>query len=176
VDVGAVVEAYADRFGAVATRRSISLSVRQRIEGQPWVNAPPEWIDRLTGVLVDNACRYAGDGGAVNLTVVAQGNRVRLVVEDSGPGIAPEDRASLFDRFHRAIDEGDGAGLGLAIGDTVVRATGGDWRVGTSRLGGALMEVSWHRSSGGKVVVDSGEENREDLLIGGHRSGESESH
>jgi hypothetical protein len=39
----------------------------------------------------------------------------------------------------------------------VVRATGGEWRVGTSSLGGARMEISWHRSPGAKVLVDPGE-------------------
>jgi C4-dicarboxylate-specific signal transduction histidine kinase len=84
----------------------------------------------------------------VRITAGAQGNRVSLVVEDSGPGIAPEAQAGLFDRFSRATDLGDGAGLGLAIGDAVVRATGGEWRVGDAALGGARMEVRWHRSSG----------------------------
>jgi len=160
VDVGAIAAACADRFDAVATGRGISLSVRQLGEGQPWVNAPPEWIDRLTAVLVDNACRYAGNNGVVRITVRAQGNRVSLAVEDDGPGIDPQERATLFDRFHRATDEGNGAGLGLAIGDAVARATGGEWHVGVASLGGALMEVRWHRSSGAKTVDsrDSGEE------------------
>jgi signal transduction histidine kinase len=158
VDVGAIATACADRFDAVATGRGTSLSVRQLGEGQPWVNAPPEWIDRLTAVLVDNACRYAGTNGVVQITVRAQGNRVSLAVEDNGPGIDLQERASLFDRFHRATDEGNGAGLGLAIGDAVVRATGGEWHVGDASLGGALMDVRWHRSSGAKGRVDPREQ------------------
>ena len=165
VDIGAIALACADRFDAVAASRGIALSVRQRVEGQPWVNAPPEWIDRLAGVLVDNGCRYAGDNGVVHITVWAQGNRVSLAVEDSGPGIAPEERASLFDRFHRATDEGNGAGLGLAIGDTVVKATGGEWRVGEGSLGGALMEVRWHRSSAAKDSVDQAKWDLEDRFF-----------
>jgi signal transduction histidine kinase len=157
VDIGAIALACADRFDALAARRGISVSVRQQVEGQPWVNAPPEWIDRLAGVLVDNACRYAGDNGVVRITVSAQGNRVGLAVEDSGPGIAPDERAYLFDRFHRATHEGNGAGLGLAIGDAVVRATGGEWRMGEGSLGGAHMEVRWHRSSGARDVVERAE-------------------
>jgi len=148
VDLSAIAMACADRFDGIAQQRGISLSVLTQGQGQPWINAPPEWVDRLTAVLVDNACRYAGDGGVVVLTVSAQGNRVSLAVEDDGPGIAAEERAALFDRFHRATDEGNGAGLGLAIGDAVVRATGGEWHVGAAALGGARMEVRWHRSPG----------------------------
>jgi signal transduction histidine kinase len=154
VDVSTIAAACADRFDAVAQRRGITLSVQDLGENQPWINAPPEWVDRLTAVLVDNACRYAGPGGAVRIAVTAVGNRVSLIVDDSGPGIAPEERPQLFDRFHRATDEGNGAGLGLAIADSVVRATGGEWRVGQADLGGAHMEVRWHRAAGAK---DAGE-------------------
>jgi len=67
-------------------------------------------------------------------------------VEDSGPGICEADRPRLFDRFHRATEHGSGAGLGLAIGDSIVRSTGGRWQVGDSLLGGALMAVSWRHA------------------------------
>ena len=67
-------------------------------------------------------------------------------MEDSGPGIPEADRPRLFDRFHRVIEDGPGAGLGLAIGDSIVRSTGGRWQVGDSPLGGALMTVSWRRA------------------------------
>jgi two-component system sensor histidine kinase TctE len=106
---------------------------------------------------VDNACRYAGTGGIVQITVTTHGNRVRLAVEDNGPGIAPEERAGLFDRFHRATDEGNGAGLGLAIADAVVRTTRGEWHVGVSSLGGAQMEVRWHRSPGAHGIAQPAE-------------------
>jgi signal transduction histidine kinase len=146
VDVAAIAGGCADRFSAVAQRGGIELLVGDEGQSPPWINAPPEWIDRLAAVLVDNACRYAGRGGTVRISVVAAGDRVSLIVDDSGPGIPPEDRSKLFDRFHRATDEGNGAGLGLAIADSVVRATGAEWRVGRADLGGAHMEVRWHRS------------------------------
>jgi len=150
VDVSAVAVACADRFERVAARRGIGVSVRREGDIVPWVSAPPEWIDRLVGVLVDNACRYAGRDGTVRITVQTPGNRVSLTVEDDGPGITADARAHLFDRFHRATAEGNGAGLGLAIGDAVVRATDGEWRIEDSGLGGARMEVRWHRSSGAR--------------------------
>jgi signal transduction histidine kinase len=150
VDVAAIAAACADRFTAVALRGDIALLVWDDGQGPPWINAPPEWIDRLAAVLVDNACRYAGSGGTVRIAVTVEGYRVSLTVDDSGPGIAPEERPKLFDRFHRATDMGNGAGLGLAIADSVVRATGGEWRVGQAELGGAHMEVRWHRSPGAR--------------------------
>ena len=84
------------------------------------------------------------------MTVTAEGHRAALIVDDSGPGIAAEDLGRIFDRFHRSVvtaGETGGAGLGLAIGDAIVRATGGRWTVGQSPSGGARFAVSWSRAS-----------------------------
>jgi signal transduction histidine kinase len=145
VDVYSIAQGCADRFGVVARSRGIELSVERHGDPEPLVVAPPDWIDRLAGVLVDNACRYAGTGGTVRLVVSAQGTRTTMAVEDSGPGIPLEERSALFDRFHRATDDGLGTGLGLAIADSIVRSTGGRWRVTDASLGGAHFSVSWHR-------------------------------
>ena len=152
LDLGTIAGQCADRFRAVAHSQSLDISVTEPPEQAAWISAPPEWIDRLTGVLVDNACRYAGPGGRVRLGVATRGNRVSLTVEDSGPGIPAAERHRLFDRFHRvpgpgATEQGGGAGLGLAIADSIVRLTGGHWRIGESSLGGALFEVSWRAVS-----------------------------
>ena len=155
VDLATLAQACADRFRAVGPAVSAETP-----DGAVLISAPPEWIDRLAGVLVDNACRHAGPDGKVRIRVRAQGNRVSLTVEDSGPGIPEEDRPRLFDRFHRASEQGSGAGLGLAIGDSIVRSTGGRWQIGDSPLGGALMSVSWrhsqpHRSPASRMTASS---------------------
>jgi two-component system, OmpR family, sensor histidine kinase CiaH len=138
IDVATLAASCADRF------RAVGPAVTADTGGGPaLISAPPEWIDRLIGVLMDNACRYAGPDGKVRISVKADGGRLALAVEDSGPGIPEEQRPRLFDRFQRAEHSGSGAGLGLAIGDSIVRSTGGRWRVATSPLGGALFEVSW---------------------------------
>jgi signal transduction histidine kinase len=138
LDLSTLAQACANRF------RSVGATITADTPGSPvLISAPPEWIDRLAGVLVDNACRYAGNGGQVRIQVRAHGSRVSLAVEDNGPGIPEEERSLLFDRFHRATDDGSGTGLGLAIADSIVRLTGGRWQVGRSDLGGALMSVSW---------------------------------
>ena len=144
VDLVALTAVCADRF------RAVGPAVSAETPGRPvLISAPPQWIDRLAGVLMDNACRYAGPEGKVTIRVGAHRGKVTLSVADSGPGIAAEDRDRLFDRFHRTAEPGSGAGLGLAIGDSIVRSTGGRWHVGTSPLGGALMSVSWRHHQRG---------------------------
>jgi signal transduction histidine kinase len=143
VDIGAVATESVARFQHVADRRGIRLTGSINTLQPPLIMAPPEWIDRLAGVLVDNACRYSREQGVVEVSVVTGDGRVRLAVDDSGPGIPAEERAHIFDRFHRATNNPGGAGLGLAIGDAVVRATGGLWEVADSPWGGARMAVSW---------------------------------
>jgi len=141
VDLVTLARACADRFRAVGPAVTADVGA-----GPALISAPPEWIDRLAGVLLDNACRYAGADGQVRISVRTQGSRVSLTVEDSGPGISAGERPRLFDRFHRANSRGSGAGLGLAIGDSIVRSTGGKWQVGDSPLGGALLTVSWRHA------------------------------
>ncbi len=141
VDLATVARACADRFRSVGPAITAAVTA-----GPALVSAPPEWIDRLAGVLMDNACRHAGPGGQVRIGVALSGSRVTLTVEDSGPGIPADQRSRLFDRFSRATEQGSGAGLGLAIGDSVVRSTAGRWEVGDSALGGARMAVSWRHA------------------------------
>ncbi len=144
VEVGILVQQAAERFAAVAESRGITLQVSVGL-GPLAVMGSSTWLDRLLGVLLDNAFKYAPTGGTVGLSAGVEGNRVRVIVEDSGPGIPEEERPKIFDRFHRAMDQGYGSGLGLAIADAVVRHTHGRWEVSTSALGGARMAVSWPR-------------------------------
>ncbi len=156
LDLATIAAGCADRFRALAGSHATDVLVTGDGPGPAWISAPPEWIDRLAGVLADNACRHAGQGGTVRIGVAQRANRVMLTVEDSGPGIPAADRERLFDRFHRATQQGGGAGLGLAIADSIVRSTGGQWRIGDSPLGGALFQVCWRRSKtpGGDVPDD----------------------
>jgi signal transduction histidine kinase len=163
VDVGVIASEAAERFHALAEAGGLSLKVRVG-DDPALVNAPAEWLDRLLGVLLDNACKYSPGGGEVEVSVGAGAGRTRLTVDDSGPGIPMLERDRIFDRFHRATDEGGGAGLGLAIANSVVRATHGRWEVGSAPAGGARMAVSWPSAERpGPLRQDH------NLLLGAHR-------
>jgi len=73
--------------------------------------------------LVDNAVRYTPPGGRVDVTVEAGPSAASVTVTDDGPGIPPEERARVFDRFYRrARTEPPGSGLGLAIVKAIAEA------------------------------------------------------
>jgi signal transduction histidine kinase len=146
-DVAAVVDSCVQRFGALAEQHGVGL-LAERVGNAPFtVQAPSDLVDRLAGVLLDNACKFAGEGGTVRAVVSGTGNHVELRVDDSGPGIPEVQRQAVFDRFHRGSEAVGGTGLGLAIADSVVRATHGEWVIGVADLGGARMGVRWRRTS-----------------------------
>jgi signal transduction histidine kinase len=144
-DVGDVAETCVERFGALAAGRGVDLSMQRVGSGPFTVQAQPDLIDRLAGVLIDNACKFSGERGKVEVSVRDWGTRVDLRVDDSGPGIPEDQRDAVFDRFHRATDTVAGTGLGLAIADSVVRSTQGRWAIGVADLGGARLEISWRK-------------------------------
>ncbi len=146
-DVGDVVEKCVERFSALAAAHGLALTMARVGNGPFTVQAQPDLIDRLAGVLIDNACKFAGEGGRVEVSVRDWGTRVDLRVDDTGPGIAEDQRDFVFDRFHRATEEVAGTGLGLAIADSVVRSTQGQWAIGVADLGGARLEISWRKVS-----------------------------
>jgi signal transduction histidine kinase len=147
VDLVTLAEACVLRFAAVAEAKSVQLSAVSDGIGTILIGAPPALVDRLCGVLLDNACRYAGPGGSVLVLVSAKGHLASLSFEGSGPGIPVGQRPFLFDRSRRGADSGEGAGLGLALADAAARSTGGKWRVADAPAGGARMEVLWRRLS-----------------------------
>ena len=100
-------------------------------------------LQRVATNLIENALRHTPPGSRVTAsTRTLPDGTAELVVADDGPGIAPEARATLFDRFVRgAGDRGGSFGLGLAIVAAVTQAHGGTVTVEESPHGGALFAV-----------------------------------
>jgi signal transduction histidine kinase len=107
------------------------------------IDADPEMIGRVVRNLVENARRHAGADGTVRVSSVAVADRLRVDVDDDGPGIPPAERERVFDRFHRSdaarARASGGSGLGLAIARGIVEAHGGRVRAAESPLGGARV-------------------------------------
>jgi signal transduction histidine kinase len=94
------------------------------IAAESWVEGDERRLRRLVENLLENAARHART--TVRVCVQPDGQRVALSVEDDGPGVPPELRERIFERFVRADDDERGSGLGLAICRAIARAHGGD--------------------------------------------------
>ena len=105
-------------------------------------------IEQIIGNLLDNAARYGG--GATAVRVGASGDRWFIEVDDEGPGVSPEDKVMIFDRFVRgraagARTDDDGAGLGLALVAQHAAAHGGRAVALDRPGGGARFRVELRR-------------------------------
>jgi signal transduction histidine kinase len=101
-------------------------------------------LAQVLDVLLDNAIRYAGPGATVRVRADRQPDAVRLVVEDSGPGLPAGDRARATQRFWRAARNGDGpgTGLGLAIAERLVTARAGSLSILPAEPTGLAVHVT----------------------------------
>ena len=129
VDPGELLTHVADVFSQRAEEMGIALRVEaDKRLADARAGFRPVGAGEL-GNLVDNAVRHTAEGGIVlSRSISADGQAARLVVGDTGEGIAPEDLAHLFERFYRGSSTAQrrGTGLGLAIAREIVRAHGGE--------------------------------------------------
>ncbi len=97
-----------------ALKRNVDLGCE--LDGPALVPGSAQLLHELIANLVDNALRYGREGGVVTVAVHSSDGRVRLSVEDDGPGISFEQRELVFERFYRLPGEmSEGSGLGLSI-------------------------------------------------------------
>jgi len=125
-------------------RIDLGLAENQPALANVEVNGQSEALRILLRNLLDNAVKYTPPGGQVDVSLHLKNGQPVLTVEDSGPGIAAEDRARVFDRFFRASDVAleSGSGLGLAIVKVIADRHGATLALDRSeRLGGLQVEV-----------------------------------
>lgn len=143
-------------FTALAASRSIDLRLHRCDEVA--IDGNVEQLRTLLANLVDNAIRYTPDHGIVELSALRDDSGMLVEVADSGPGIEPQERERVFDRFYRpAGTKQPGSGLGLSIARRIVEAHHVRIVLDESRYGGLLVQVlfssflkeglSVHRSS-----------------------------
>lgn len=126
--VQSLVEACLRGAEAEADARRVHL-IAQIADDIPAVRCAPDKVGRVLDNLVRNALRHTPSNGQVSLIVLRDEDLVRLAVEDTGDGLAPEAIRRMFDHFWRGdrarVRDGAGAGLGLAIARGLVEAHGG---------------------------------------------------
>ena len=125
VDLSTLARTVAGMLNGAAADRKLALIVEA---AEPvTVDGDPTALERALANLVENAIAYCPPGEEITLAAAQAGGHARLRVSDSGPGIAPEHAAHVFDRFYRVSRSRsrDGTGLGLAIVKAIAEAHGG---------------------------------------------------
>ena len=130
---------------------SSTVGLNRRLELGPVpegeVEADPDRLAQALRNIIDNAVAHTAepDGHIALHTTALRGGRVRFTVTDDGPGIAPEERARIFERFHRTDAARDrragGTGLGLAIVQAIAEAHDGTVRAAEPDGPGARIEL-----------------------------------
>jgi signal transduction histidine kinase len=130
IALGEAVESAVHPLRPLAEAKGVRLEVQgSRDARRPETEADPERLRQVLTNLLDNAIAFTPRGGVVRVEEWARGGDVGVTVTDDGPGIPPEARPRVFDRFYRVdpsrAREGGGTGLGLAICSEIARAHGG---------------------------------------------------
>lgn len=126
VELGELSRAVLAEFELASAQRGVSTALDDR-GGSVWALGDPGSVARILRILLDNAIRLSPDGGSVTVGLRG-GEGARLTVSDEGPGVRPEERDFIFERFMRGRDSGGkaGFGLGLAIGRELAQRMGGE--------------------------------------------------
>jgi two-component system, OmpR family, sensor histidine kinase MtrB len=127
-----IVKYYRELFPDLKFEASIEQCVEFRLD--------PVDLERIENILIDNAVKYGGSGGVVDIRL---GKR-EFSVQDAGPGIAPEEREAVFERYRRgpgAEARGEGSGIGLAILKRFAEEYGFEIRLDNAPGGGSLFRL-----------------------------------
>jgi signal transduction histidine kinase len=134
----------ADRHRPQLCERNITLTAATA-PGTPLVFGDPDRLEQALQNVAANAIRHTPSGGTVTLGAAADGDRVRITISDSGPGIPPEHLDHVFDRFYKADASRagtrvpSGSGLGLSIVRAIVVRHGGEVQASNRPEGGAIF-------------------------------------
>lgn len=141
-----ILQQVAQMFESVAAQKNLSLQLK--IEGEiPSLELEPNSFSKAVVNLVDNAVKCTGLSGYGTVTVECQslGDKVRVAVRDSGPGIASDEQDQIFEAFYR-VQQGPqselgGTGLGLSVAKEAVEKAGGTLSVTSAPGQGATFEI-----------------------------------
>lgn len=138
-----VVEHTIDSVERLAQEKNLTIQADVSEDIVLWADEPA--LEHVLLNLVDNAVKYTPVGGKITVRARVLGDKVRIEVEDNGPGIEPRHRARVFERFYR-VDKGrsrevGGTGLGLAIVKHLAEAMDGQVGVEPAQPQGSIFWV-----------------------------------
>jgi signal transduction histidine kinase len=142
-DVEPVIAALQRTFEKIYRERS--LTIRAGVPDGLRFLGEKQDFEEMVGNLFDNACKWAGS--SIDIRVASKdgdspGQKLlTIIVDDDGPGLAPDDRAEATRRGRRLDETKPGSGLGLSIVSDLAAAYGGSFRLATSPLGGLRGEL-----------------------------------
>lgn len=150
VDLRGIIEQALARCAGLIAARSLTLDqdLGNAAEDDFIIDGDSGRLEQLLVNLLENSCRYTDEGGCIRVQLCSR-ERIRIVVEDSSPGVPDDAMPQLFDRLYRVDDsrnrDSGGSGLGLAICKGIVAAHGGTITASPSTLGGLRIEVELPR-------------------------------
>jgi signal transduction histidine kinase len=130
VELAELCRAVAAEFELRAIERGVELDVTTP-PGPCWGRGDPDAVARVVRILLDNALRHTPESSTIHVVPAYHGDNATIAIADEGPGVAPDDRERIFERFERgSAPPGEGGfGLGLAIGRELARRMGGELRL-----------------------------------------------
>jgi len=145
VDIAHLLETIAEVYRYTEIPRGVTLSLDLHLPPDAIVMGRDERLGQVVHNLIDNALSFSPDGGTVTVSALAEGILVRIIVEDQGPGIPPDNLETIFDRFYteRPTEHGFGknSGLGLSIARQIATGLGGRIWAENRPQGGARFVV-----------------------------------
>jgi signal transduction histidine kinase len=115
--------------------------VKRAYGTEPMVRANPGELTQVFMNIIINAVQAMGDTGTLIIETGSDGDTAFVAIQDTGPGIPPENLPRLFEPFFTTKEVGKGTGLGLAIAYGIVKAHGGEIRVTSGPGKGAAFQV-----------------------------------
>jgi two-component system sensor histidine kinase KdpD len=135
-----------------AVRRQAASLGGRTVDVQVDPDLPPILVDevfigQVLNNTLDNAAKYAGPEAPIRISACESGEgRIRITVEDGGPGVPPESMPRLFEKFYRVPRKGEGSrrgtGIGLAVVQGLVESMDGDVTARRSDLGGLAVDIT----------------------------------
>ncbi|TVV72550.1 sensor histidine kinase [Sphingomonas solaris] len=129
IDLGPMIEGLVAQREARGQNHGVRLAFARPHAGTAVVLGDGSRLTRVVGNLIDNAISFSPPDGLVQIAATRDGDRVLVRVDDEGPGVPPEAREAIFNRFHSIRPEGEAfgrhSGLGLAIAKAIVEAHNG---------------------------------------------------